>query len=129
MNKSLFVVISTVMISGLLLGSMGPSVFADVDPENNPGNANGCTKSNQDKGQAKYKNPHCEIDLPVCDTSGDGIVVLSELIAWIGSAATLDEIVIIFNTADVEGDGGIDHESEYNTLNSLLTEIGVGSCP
>ena len=40
-NISVFV-ITAIMVSGLLLGSMGTVVFADVDPATNPGQARGC---------------------------------------------------------------------------------------
>jgi hypothetical protein len=59
MKKLLFVIISTVMVSGLLLGSMGSDVFALSEK----GQAKGCDPANP--GQAK-NNPHCDQE-PPCD--------------------------------------------------------------
>jgi hypothetical protein len=57
MKKLLFGVIATVMVSGLLLGSMGSDVFALSEKGAEKGQAKGCNDNNP--GQAK-NNPHCE---------------------------------------------------------------------
>ena len=75
MKKLLFGVIATVMVSGLLLGSMGSSVFALSEQGAEKGKAKGC--NNDNPGQAK-NNPHCD-QAPPCDkvtlhqdSDGDG---------------------------------------------------------
>jgi hypothetical protein len=70
MKKLLFGVIATVMVSGLLLGSMGSDAFALSSQGADKGEAKGC-----DNGKAK-NNPHCGTDQ--CDITqtyyfdGDG---------------------------------------------------------
>ncbi|MCJ8305570.1 MAG: hypothetical protein HRU07_00805 [Nitrosopumilus sp.] len=71
-------VITAIMVSGLLLGSMGTSVFADV-ANDNPGQARGCDNANANgKDKVKDKNPHCDsepCDLIIWyfDNDGDGL--------------------------------------------------------
>ncbi|HEY5735758.1 MAG TPA: hypothetical protein VIS47_04290, partial [Nitrosopumilus sp.] len=72
MKKLLFVVISTIMISGLLLGGIDSNVFATKDDNN--GKAKGCENAST-KSKGIEKNPHCDdSELPqnTCDANNNG---------------------------------------------------------
>ncbi len=82
----LTLMLSTVMVSGLLLGSMGSDVFAsgqekgnDKDKGNEDHGKKGCETATE-ASQGKTKNPHCVDEEPPCvlspwwpDTDGDGL--------------------------------------------------------
>ncbi len=83
----LTLMLSTVMVSGLLLGSMGSDVFASGQEKGNDGGEgkvdhgkNGCETATE-ASQGKTKNPHCVDEEPPCndpivwwpDTDGDGL--------------------------------------------------------
>jgi len=126
--------LSIVMVSGLLLGSIGSDVFAvKVGEEGHKGQYNGCAIANDKaKEKVKDKNPHCEDDengtghsgsIPLtntCDDNDDGAITLTELIANEGpfgpTFITAIEGVVDSNDGNVTLDGEIDTGDEWTQL-------------
>ncbi len=118
MKKLLFVIISTIMISGLLLGSMNSSVYAEHTDK--PGKSKGCDNASE-KAKGIEKNPHCKnvgddgIPPNTCDTDNDGSITSEEL-GFPARFITVLEDVVSINGGDTNMNGEIDTLDEWNEL-------------
>jgi hypothetical protein len=112
MQRLLFGVIATVMVSGLLLGSMGSDVFALSEKGAEKGQAKSCNDDNP--GKAK-NNPHC---LPTCD----------EPLAWYwdddGDGWGAGDPVL---SCDSPGDKYVNQDGDCDDFNGTINP-GAGNC-
>ena len=65
------------IISGLFIMTNPTNIFADPS-DDNPGKAKGCENSQSKKDKTKENNPHCvpscDLNDPLADCDGDGIL-------------------------------------------------------
>lgn len=128
----LFAIISTVMVSGLLLGSIGTDAFATKDDNN--GKAKGCVNSNNDK--QKVQNPHCDSSNPTspCDPDTNGLIDFAEFEAT-GDHSSFEVaspglLQLLFDDSDQDDSGYIEvnNSSEINAINQWMTQNNLDLC-